>query len=147
MRKLNVIGALGLALCLGTSPAIAEPHSYHISAKELLSYCQDTLAMMNHKQYNVSKSSWCIGFIQGSVTSHRFYSTFYAVQDPQNKGLADNELGKKVEANQVFCVPSSVTLGVIVKDVDSFIEQNPQYQGEQASMVVARALNKKYSCR
>ncbi len=147
MRKISTMSALGLILGILASPVMGQQDSYHISGGELLDYCKDTAAMMEKKAYNVSKSSWCIGFVQGAVTSHRFYSAFYAVQNPQNKNLSNEALGKKVEENQVFCVPTSVTLGQVVKDVVSFLEANPSYQKEQASMAVARALYKTYPCK
>ena len=146
MHKYSLISLLLIMLMTFGGIALGQG-SYHITGKQLLNYCQDTTKMMQGKDYNVSKSSWCIGFIQGSVTSHRFFSTFYTLKKPEHRNLSDEELRKKIAAHQVYCVPTSVTLGQLVRDVVQYLQTNPKYQQEPASVGVARALYKVYPCK
>lgn len=147
MRKYLTISTVLLLIFSMSGRAYAE-ESYHITSAQLLDYCKDTVSMMSGgKDYNVSKSSWCIGFIQGSVTSHRFYSAYYTLKTPENRHLSDEALAKKIAEYQVYCVPSSINLGQIVRDVVKYLNANPKYQGEQASISVARALNQTYPCQ
>lgn len=147
MKKLIGIALFGF-LFMSSLVASAAEQTYHINGEQLLSYCKDTMAMMQgSKDYNVSKSSWCIGFIQGSVTAHRFYSTYYTLQKPEHRNLPDIELEKKINDEQVYCIPASVTLGQIVQSVTTTLQNNPKLQQQPASIAVARALNQTYPCK
>lgn len=148
MYKHNVIVLLTLGVLGFIPPALAQDaNTYHIKGKQLLSYCADTIKMLKGEHYNVSKSSWCIGFIQGSVTAHRFYTVFYTIKKHKESNMSNDEMMAEIAKNSAYCIPSNVTLGQMVRDVVQFLEKNPKYQNEQASLSVARALNKAYPCQ
>src|SRR5579862_5730936 len=99
MNKHNLISLLAIVLTVSSTPTLAQQQtqSYHINGEALLNFCKDTVSMMNgSKEYNVSKSSWCIGFIQGSVTAHRFFSAYYILRDPETKKMPDSEVDKRI---------------------------------------------------
>jgi len=147
MHKYGVIGLFALGVFGFISPTLAQQaNTYHIKGEQLLSYCRDTIKMLKGEHYNVSKSSWCIGFTQGSVTAHRFYSVFYTMRKHKESGMSDKQMVGEVTKNNVYCIPSNVTLGQIVQNIVQFLEKNPKCQNEQASLCVARALNKAYPC-
>ncbi len=60
--------------------------------------------------------------------------------------MSDTELDKKIAESQVYCIPASVNLGQIVRDVVKYMESNSKSMQEQASIGVARALNQAYPC-
>ena len=147
MNKKYLASLLGMICLISVGQAVAE-QSYHITGDQLLSYCKDTISMMDgSKDYNVSKSSFCIGFVQGAVTAHRFFSAYYTLKLPDNRNLPDAELEKKIAAYQVYCVPPEINLGQIIRSVVKYLTENPQYQKEQASIAIARALNQTYPCK
>ncbi len=148
MKKHSLISLLAIILAISSDPTLAQPQSYHINGEQLLNFCKDTISMMNgSKDYNVSKSSWCIGFVQGAVTAHRFYSAYYTLKNPETRKMTDNEVDKKIAESQVYCVPTSVSLGQLVRDVVKYLETNPTAMQEQASLGIARALNQAYPCK
>ncbi len=147
MYKYGLIGLAAVTLLMAISPSLAQQqNTYYIKGSQLLSYCEDTVKMMQGQHYNVSKSSWCIGFIQGSVTAHRFFSAYYAVEKNEKNDMSNNSMLAEVAKNRVYCIPSNVTLGQIVRDTVQFLEKNPKFQDEQASLSIARALSKAYPC-
>ena len=95
MHKLrSVIIAVVLSfLVMGTSFA---QKSYYVKGGMLVSYCQETLKMLKGEKYDVSKSSWCLGFVQASVMSHQLFSALMTLKTPGHENLSEKEFVQKV---------------------------------------------------
>ena len=146
MNKIFTISVLSLFLWMFPGLSSAKDN-YHVSGKLLISYCKDTLKMMDGQKYNASRSSWCLGFIQASVMSHRFYTVLHTINKPEHASMDDKALMQVAQRNRVYCVPSRVPLGQVVQDVVQFLQRSPKYQNDPASVGVARALRKTYPCK
>ena len=147
MNKSIIVAGLTALLLMLMGPSIAKEESYYVKGSMLVSYCQDTLKMVKKKKYNVSRSSWCLGFVQASVMSHQLFSALAALKTPGGENLSEKEFIQKVAKNQVYCIPADVALGQIVQDIVGFLQSNPNHQKELASVAVIYALHKIYPCK
>ena len=146
MYKYKIIVILMVLSVFFVAPSFAQ-ESYYVKGKVLLPYCQETVKMIKGEKYDVSKSSWCLGYVQASVMSHQLFSALVTLKTPGHEKLSEKKFMEKVIKNQVYCVPDEVKLGKIVQDIVTFLESNPKYQDEYASTGIVYALHKLYPCK
>jgi hypothetical protein len=111
----------------------------------LLHVCKrglNALDGVNQSNSNVEDGLKCINYLTGFDLSHDTIASYRAVERYGTKATLD-----KQKQQQIYCLPTNVTMGQVARVVVKYLENDPQHLHLGSGALVLSALIEAYPCK
>lgn len=108
-----------------------EIHATERDGNKLLTDCSIAINVMedvSKEPTQITSTAYCLGHVRGADDMHNLYR---AVS----------------KSKPLYCMPSGVTMGQMVRIIVKYLKENPEQLHEDGTMLIAAALRDAYPCK
>ena len=133
MKALMLICLLFPLICRAQSGARDGTEGYYLTADRLAAQCRTSIRLETDEKANwidASIAQMCNGYLQGAVDTFEF----------------ERETGVQKYSGQLACVPSTVSVGQLVRVYVKYADEHPEELHLAGSIMVWNAIHKAFPC-